>query len=428
MDPKPAPGGPRPELLQWHAAARTRGGITSLESRIAMSHTIAVHYDEIGLKGKNRPRFEQALRRAIATALAAAGRPAARIRSFFGRVLVELDAEDAWPAARQALPHVFGIAHFARVWRTPADLDAIAEHALRLLPEEPSLTFAVRARRADKVFPLPSPEINRQLGDRILAVRPWRVDLTSPDLALWVVFIGRHAFLSCERIDGPGGLPAGSSGKVVCLLSAGIDSPVAAHRLMRRGALPVFVHFHSYPFTGASSQDTARRLAEVLLAYQAPRPLWLVPLGPVQEQIVADCTPALRVLLYRRFMFRIAERIAARERAGALVTGESLGQVASQTLENMAAVSSAVSLPVFRPLIGMDKRDITAEARAIGSFALSACSSDDCCSYLVPAHPATRASAAQLARAETDLSVDALMDAALAAAERRVITGPASAP
>ncbi len=391
-----------------------------------MSLRIAVYYDEIGLKGKNRPFFEHKLKAAVRTALA--GAAAVRVRTFVGRLLIEIDDEAAWDRAAQALGRVFGIAHFGRVWHAECDLDAIARTALAFLPENEGLSFAVRARRADKTFPMTSPEINRLLGAKILEARRWRVDLENPAITLHVSLIGTRALVSWEHVPGRGGLPLGASGKVACLLSGGIDSPVAAYRMMRRGALPVFVHCHGFPYTTRAGQEKARRLAEILLRGQGAHPFWQVPLAEIQQRIIADCPEALRVLLYRRFMFRLAERIAAREGAQALATGEALGQVASQTIENMAAVAAAVSLPVLRPLVGYDKKEIVAEARAIGTYEVSIERHEDCCGYLVPPHPATRSTAAELDAAEAALPLAELVAASLAAAERHELTAPASAP
>ncbi len=387
-----------------------------------MSLQIAVYYDEIGLKGKNRPYFEKKLKNAIKTALPVP----ARVRTFVGRLLAEVEDETAWERAASALARVFGIAHFGRVWHAPCDLDEIARLALTILPENEGLTFAVRAHRADKTFPMTSPEINRVLGGKILEARRWRVDLENPAITLQVSLVGTRALVSWERIPGRGGLPLGSSGKVACMLSGGIDSPVAAYRLMRRGATPVFVHCHGFPYTDKASQEKARRLAEILLRGQGPHPFWLVPLGEIQQKIIVECPEDLRVLLYRRFMFRLGERIAAREGAQALITGESLGQVASQTIENLIAVAAAVPMPVLRPLIGFDKREIIAEAQAIGTYDVSIECHEDCCSYLVPLHPATRAGAAELEEAEKTLPVAELVDTAFATAERMVLTSPAS--
>ncbi len=385
-----------------------------------MASEVIIHYDEIGLKGKNRPHFEKMLCSNVRSALR--GVCSARIRPLFGRLILRVDDQAAWPRVRQVLRHVYGIANFGRVWEAPLDLDAIAARALEVLPDDPDATFGVRAKRADKVFPVASPEICRILGAAIQQARGWRVDLGNPDITVYVTMIGKRALISWEKVPGPGGLPAGISATVTCLLSGGIDSPVAAHRIMRRGASPVFLHFHSYPFTEKSSQEIARRLAQILLRGQPPSPFWLVPLGEIQQRIIAESLPDLRVVLYRRFMMRLASRVARHEGAQAIVTGEALGQVASQTLENMSAIEACIDLPVLRPLIGFDKREIVAAAKELGTYEERAARGDDCCSFLLPPHPATRASAEELLAAEAELPVESLLDDAMERSERTTLT------
>jgi len=386
-----------------------------------MAYEIAVYYDEIGLKGKNRPFFEQVLRRNIAGALSPVDR--VKVRSIFGRIILQADSDAKWPQVRELLACVFGIAHFGRITRCAPDIERIIESALAAAPQGDNRSFAVRATRVDKQFPLRSIDVCRAVGTAVSSARSWKVDLSNPQEVCSITILQKEALVSWEKLPGPGGLPIGVSGTVACLLSGGIDSPVAAWRLMRRGALPVFVHFHSYPFTERSSQETAKRLVRLLLKGQPPRPLYLVPLGEIQQRIIAECPSDLRVLLYRRFMFRIAERIALKEGASALVTGEALGQVASQTLENLGAIEVVVSLPVLRPLVGFDKKEITACARSLGTYELRGGGRDDCCSYLVPAHPATKASAEELGQAEAPLEVEKLVQDAFNRSERLLLEG-----
>lgn len=386
-----------------------------------MSLSITIHYDEIGLKGKNRSFFEKKLQKNIKNALAPIA--AVSTRTLLSRVILTAPDPGQWPEISAILSRIFGIAHFERIWKVPADLDAITAQSLVILPDQPDLSFRVTSSRPDKSFPMPSMEMNRRIGAAVQQARNWRVDLTNPDVTLYIKIIGKKAMLSAEKQAGPGGLPAGVGGRVVCLLSGGIDSPVAAHRLMRRGAQPVFVHFHSYPFTGKSSQERARHTVQHLLGAQPPAPLWFVPLGDIQQHIVENGPPPLRILLYRRFMFRLAQRIAQREKALAMVTGEALGQVASQTLENMAAVEAAVTLPVLRPLVGLDKREIIREAKAIGTFEQCICGEDDCCSYLLPPNVATHSSDAALTEAEKNLPVEDLASEAINQADVEQMTG-----
>jgi thiamine biosynthesis protein ThiI len=222
-----------------------------------------------------------------------------------------------------------------------------------------------------------------------------------------------HAFYAFDKVPGPGGLPAGVSGRVACLLSGGIDSPVAAWRMIRRGCRAQLIHFHGYPFQSTASQEKARELAQVLTRYQLQARLYLVPFGEVQRRVTLEVPAPLRVVLYRRLMLRIAERLAGWEGATALVTGDAVGQVASQTLENLVAVGAAATMPVFRPLIGMDKDEVVADAQRLGTYGISVRPDEDCCRLFVPPHPATRASRAEVDAAEASLPLAELIEHAV---------------
>ncbi len=266
-----------------------------------------------------------------------------------------------------------------------------------------------------------SQQLNEELGGFVQGLTGASVRMDNPDLTVYVEIVGKRAFLYFEKIAGAGGLPSGTGGKVMCLLSGGIDSPVAAYHLMRRGCQALFVHFHSFPHTTAESQDKVRRILRLLAGYQLAAKLFLVPFADVQREIVAYAPPPLRVLLYRRFMMRIGETLAFREKALALVTGDSLGQVASQTLENLRAVSHAVKLPVFRPLIGNDKEEIMRTAREIGTYEVSILPDQDCCTMFIPRHPETMASIDALEKAESALDVPRLIQSALGSMEKETI-------
>jgi thiamine biosynthesis protein ThiI len=235
--------------------------------------------------------------------------------------------------------------------------------------------------------------------------------------------VDKRAFVNAEKIPGPGGLPVGVSGRAVALLSGGIDSPVAAYKAMKRGLRVVFAHFHSYPYTSRASISKAVRLVELLSQHQVSSRLYLIPFSEIQQEIVGNAPPGLRVILYRRFMVRIAEAIAKREGAKALVTGESVGQVASQTIDNIATINAVSGLPVLRPVIGEDKKDIIRAAQEIGTYGISIEPHDDCCSLFLPKSPATHATAEQLARAEQALDTGRLVAAALEKAEVKVSGG-----
>jgi thiamine biosynthesis protein ThiI len=374
-----------------------------------------VHYQEIALKGRNRPWFVSRLVRNIREATSDLG--IRDVRSLMGRIEVVLPDDADWNAVAGRLGRVFGAANFARAGRAPLDVDAIAAEILRDL--DPALqpkSFRVSARRADKRFPLTSPQIEREVGGRIKEARGWHVALGDPELTIHVEALTNEAFYYVGKLPGAGGLPVGSSGRVVCLLSGGIDSPVAAWRLMKRGCRVLFVHFHSYPILSRASQEKARELVRLLTQYQYRSRLFLVPFGDIQQRVVLSVRPALRVVIYRRLMVRIAQEIALRHHAGALVTGEVVGQVASQTIENMHAINEVAAMPVLRPLVGNDKEEITAEAQRLGTYPISIIPDQDCCTLFIPKHPATRAKLRDVLDAEAALDIPAITDEAVGAA------------
>jgi tRNA uracil 4-sulfurtransferase len=383
--------------------------------------SVIVHYQEIALKGRNRPWFIGRLVRNLREATA--DLDVAAVRALMGRIEIVLGPAAEWDAVRARVASVFGIGNFARAGRVrvaPADspaaiFDAIAQAILADAAGLQPASFRVSARRADKRFPVPSPEIEREVGGRIKQVTGWPVNLSAPAQTIQVELLTHEAFYSFAREPGAGGLPVGASARVVCLLSGGIDSPVAAWRMMRRGCRVTFVHFHSYPILSRASQEKARELAQLLTTYQHYSRLFLVPFGEVQQQVVLAVAPPLRVVIYRRLMMRIAERIARATKAKGLVTGEVVGQVASQTLENLAVIGEAATLPILRPLIGFDKEEITAQAQRLGTYPISIVPDQDCCTLFTPRHPATRARRHEVDAAEATLNMDEMVTAAVAA-------------
>ena len=372
--------------------------------------SVVVHYQEIALKGKNRPWFIGRLLGHIRRATA--DLDVRSVRSLMGRIEIVTGPAASFEEIKDRLQYVFGIANFSEARRAPAELDALGTALLADLAGHTPASFRIRARRADKRFPLSSPEIERRLGARVQQAFGWRVDLENPDLTVNVELLSGDAFYSFGRYRGPGGLPAGVSGRVACLLSGGIDSPVAAYRMMRRGCTAQLIHFHSYPFLEATSQEKVRDIARLLARYQLRVRLVQVPFGALQRQVVVAAPAALRVVIYRRLMMRIAEALGRRSGALALVTGEVVGQVASQTLENIAVIASVCTMPVLRPLIGMDKEEITAEAERIGTYRISIVPDQDCCQLFSPRHPATRATADELEAAEAALPIAEMVQAA----------------
>jgi thiamine biosynthesis protein ThiI len=372
---------------------------------------VVVHYGELALKGRNRPWFINVLVRSIRQALR--GLRVVSVRPLVGRILVTLSSEDDWLPARDRLVAIPGIGNFSRGYETRADLDHLGDEILARLDPRAVPSFRVSARRVDKRFPIPSPDIERAIGKRVQDRTGWRVDLAHPALVIRVEVLTTNAFFSFDRERGTGGLPVGTGGKVLALLSGGIDSPVAAWRLIRRGCRASFVHFHSYPILSRTSQDKARDLVRQLTRSQLRSRLYLVPFGGIQQRIVLGVPPPLRVVIYRRLMVRIAERIAERAGAHALVTGDAVGQVASQTVDNLSVVGRVATLPILRPLVGMDKEEITTDAKRIGTYQTSIVEDEDCCTLFTPRFPATRASLAEVERAEGALDISELVASGL---------------
>jgi thiamine biosynthesis protein ThiI len=373
--------------------------------------SIIVHYQELALKGKNRPWFLGRLVRNLRRATS--DLDVRNVRGLMGRIEIVLGPDAPRDAVGERIRRVFGIANFSYARRTGLDLDAVAASILQDLGGRTCESFRVSARRADKRFPLTSPQVEREVGGRIKEAKGWRVNLDEPDLEIHLELLTDQAFYFFGKERGAGGLPTGTGGRVVCLLSGGIDSPVAAHRIMKRGCTATFVHFHSYPILSRASQEKARELVQLLTRWQQRSTLYLVPFGDVQQQVVLAVPPPMRVIVYRRLMLRIADTIARTRQALALVTGDSIGQVASQTLENLSVVGDATTMPIFRPLIGMDKSEIVAEAQAIGSYPISIVPDQDCCTLFTPRNPLTRARLDDIAAAERALPIDDLVSRAV---------------
>ncbi len=377
---------------------------------------------EISLKGGNRRWFERTLTENVRNALS--DLPVASVTRPAWRVLITFNDSVPFAEAARRLATVFGIGGIRAVelaGHTIEDLQAYLEPGLRNI--EPR-SFAVRCQRSEKRFPMTSPEIERTLGGFVQEQTGWPVDLSNPDLTIHVLVDEKGLFTWTHQIPGPGGLPVGVGGRATCLISGGIDSPVAAYLLMKRGMRLDFVHFHSVPRTDPASLEKVEDLIRILIRYQGPARLAMVPLLPIQEEIAARCPAELRVLLYRRFMLRLAEEAARRLRSDALITGESLGQVASQTIQNLRAVESVTSMPVLRPLIGLDKPEIITIARRMGTYETSILPHFDCCSFLLPDKPATKSTSAELDDAETTLDVQTLVSDALDATDIRSIDEP----
>jgi thiamine biosynthesis protein ThiI len=370
---------------------------------------------EINLKGRNRWRFVDQLKHNLRAVFADYRLGA--MRGEGPRLMVELPDEisDAVAAERAAL--VFGLQNFSISRAVPLEIEALKRAAVEAAREVPARSFRITTRRAEKRFPLNSMEIDRAVGAEVAQALGLRVDLENPELTISIEILPGRAYMSAGKLPGAGGLPVGVTGRGIVLLSGGIDSPVAAYRMMRRGLRVDFVHFHSYPLVSAASREKACDLADHLTRYEGRSTLTLVPFAEVQREIVARAVRPLRVVLYRRFMLRIACAIARKTGAQALVTGESLGQVASQTLENMTVIEQAATLPILRPLVGMDKNEIIMEARRLRTFETSILPDQDCCSLFVPAHPETHARLEEVAEEESQFDSDAMVAAAVRGVE-----------
>lgn len=378
-----------------------------------MPSSVVVHYGELALKGRNRPWFITMLLRSVRALLE--DLDVVDVRSVVGRIIIRLgpSGDEQWDEIRARLMRLPGIGNFSRATHVVPDLDAIAAAVAGAVSGRPAQSFRVTARRADKRFPVPSPDIEREVGRRVQAATGWPVNLDHPDVHIRVEVLTSDAFFHFQKEPGTGGLPLGTSGKVMCLLSGGIDSPVAAWRMIRRGCRAHFVHFHSYPILSRTSQDKARELVKALTRHQLRSRLHLVPFGGIQQQVVVSVPPPLRVVVYRRLMLRIAERLAVTTGAHALVTGDAVGQVASQTIGNLAAIGEVATMPVFRPLIGFHKEEITLDAQRLGTYDTSIVPDEDCCTLFTPRFPTTSARPGEAERAEVDLDIKALVDRAI---------------
>ncbi|MDH4097900.1 MAG: tRNA 4-thiouridine(8) synthase ThiI [Nitrospira sp.] len=379
-----------------------------------------VHYHELALKGRNRDYFEQQLIRNIRTALKDLG--ITQIENLRSRIRVLLPAEARNEIVRQRLSRVCGIANFSLADSVPLDLtnpnfEALSAALIEKLKTTSFSTFRVTAKRADKRLPLTSMDAERLVGAAIHDQMGKAVSLKDPDITVYLEMLSRDVYFSIEKIPGPGGMPVGVSGKVACLISGGIDSPVAAYRMIKRGCRAFFVHFSGRPLVSRASEEKVRDLVQTLTAYQYQSSLIVIPFGEIQREIVLNTPAPFRVVLYRRMMLRIAEELARKEQCWGLVTGDSLGQVASQTPENLSVVGEVTQLPMLRPLIGMDKLEITDEAKRLGTYETSIEPDEDCCKLFTPPHPSTKTRIDELRMIERALDIPHLVKQGLEKAE-----------
>jgi len=384
-----------------------------------MQEVILVKLGEIVLKGLNRRTFEDRLLKNIRRRIARAGN--FEVYSMQSTIYIEPKDEDAdIDEAEERISKIFGVIGYARACVCEKDMDAITKMAPEYLNDTLAgfKTFKVESKRADKKFPLGSMEISREVGAALLRANPHiSVDVHNPEITVRVEIREKAAYIHGETKPGAGGIPVGTGGKATLLLSGGIDSPVAGYCIAKRGVEISAVHFHSYPYTSERAKEKVISLARQLSAYCCGVKLYIVPFTEPQLQIHEKCPEEYGTLVMRRFMMRIAAKIAQQEGAKALITGESLGQVASQTLDALCCTDAVAGMPVFRPLIGNDKIEIIHIAEKIGTYETSCLPYEDCCTVFTPRHPCTRPKLEHVERAEGALDIDALVDAAVAGTE-----------
>lgn len=386
-------------------------------------------YAEIALKGGNRPVFERALARAARRRLP----EGSRVELRGSRLLVRLPEQVPIETGIAALQRCFGLVSVQPAWRLPrpTDAEAITAEAVavaRRAQAEGARTFKISASRTDKTFPTNSLELNRTIGAAVAEATGLRVDVHHPDVEVGVEVRDDAVYFGGHSLPGPGGLPTGTAGRAMVLLSGGIDSPVAAYLAAKRGLLLSAAYFHTFPYTGDGTKQKVIDLSRALARYTGDVRLWIGHFTDIQLAVQDAVPEPLRTVVVRRMMLRLAEALCRRDRAGALVTGDSLGQVASQTLESLAAVGEVASLPLLRPLVTSDKTEITGLARRIGTYDISIRPFDDCCTLFAPRHPRTKPTREEVRRAESALDVQGLLDRALAASERLRVTEDGAVP
>ncbi|MBB6448147.1 thiamine biosynthesis protein ThiI [Geomicrobium halophilum] len=373
---------------------------------------ILVRYAELALKGKNRAEFERTLKGNINRALAPF--PSAKAKRTFGRLIVEIHDEDA-EAIMEKLQRIFGIASLSYALKTNHELVNIQATALELMNQhESAKTFKVSARRSYKSFPIRSQQLNHEIGSYVLTnTENISVDVHTPDVELSVEVREQGAYISAGKIPGPGGLPVGTSGKVMLMLSGGIDSPVAGYLALKRGAQVEAIHFHSPPFTNERAKQKVVDLSHIIAEYGGSIRLHVIPFTEIQQHIHAQVPASYEMTIMRRMMMRISEQVAAEQEALALVNGENLGQVASQTLESMNTTEEVVNTPVFRPLITMDKIEVMDIAKQIGTYETSILPYEDCCTIFLPAESTTKPSRKKANHFESYLEVEEMVTKAV---------------
>jgi tRNA uracil 4-sulfurtransferase len=381
-----------------------------------MFSCIVCHYGELSLKGGNRRFFEQKLAKNIRLQLEKNFPESFEsISKPYGRIIINLTPKGSSQPEKleKIFKNIFGIANFSFALELESEISLIQNKLWEIVRDKEFKTFRITAQRSDKNFPLSSQQLNEKIGALIWKKSKKKVSLNDPDLNCFIEITGKNSYLYFKKFKGAGGMPVETSAKSIILLSGGIDSPVAAYFALKRGSIPVYVHFHSMPFTSQKSIDKVMELAKILTKYNLKAKIYLIPFADIQKEIMLKTAPKPRVILYRRMMLRIAEKIAQKEKAFALYTGDSLAQVASQTLENINATQEAVKIPALRPLIGWDKEEIMDLARRIGTYETSILPHDDCCTRFVPKHPELQAEIKKIKEEEKKLNINKLIKSAI---------------
>ena len=379
-----------------------------------MKEIILIKNGELALKGLNRRTFENTLianlRRRLKDVMDC------EIRIAQSTIVVEpLEEYADMDAASEVVSKVFGIAGYSRAAETAKDMQAIVKTAGEFLADQlnEAKTFKVESKRADKRFPLKSPEISREVGGYLLTHFPHlKVDVHNPDVVVNIEVREKNAYIHGNQLKGAGGMPVGTAGKAAILISGGIDSPVAAYMMAKRGLVLTGIHFASPPYTSARAEQKVHELMQEVAVYAGRMNLYVVPFTEIQERIKDDCPEDLFTIIMRRMMMRVSEQVARNNDCGALITGESLGQVASQTLGAMTCTDAVATMPVFRPVIGMDKNEIVEISRRIGTFETSIQPYEDCCTVFTPKHPRLRPTMEDILEAEKALNVEELVQRA----------------
>jgi len=365
-----------------------------------MENIVLIHYNEIAIKGKNRLVFEHKLISNIKIVLK---EKLLLVKRRYGAIYCKL-TKGSEKEGREALKRIPGIAHFSFVEVSDLDFEKIKDHSLNFLKNKNFNTFKVNCKRSYKKFKLKSMEVNRLVGEYLLNSLNKKVDIHKPDITLYIEIGEKEVFIFSEKIKGLGGLPVGSSSKIICSLSGGIDSPVSAFKMIRRGCQVVFVHLYNNSLVRREVLSKIKKLIEQLNKYQLESKLYVVPFSDIQKEIISNVASEYRMIVYRRFMFKVINKIAHIEKCKGVVTGDSLGQVASQTLENLNSIYQASQIPILTPLIGSDKIEIIELSKEIGTYDISIIPYPDCCSFMISAHPETRSKIEDIKELELNLN------------------------